>query len=92
MDKIVQWFTVGRAIALALMMAVGGVGTGIGFLLGEGSARASFAALYQDHERRLVLVEVHAREATTQNTRILEVLGEVKGELRAVRETLRRNP
>jgi len=92
MDKIVQWFTVGRAIALALMMLAGGVGTGVGFLLGEGSARASFTALYQDHEKRLLLVEAHARDAVSQNTRILEVLGEVKGELRAVRETLRRGP
>lgn len=92
MERLLKWFTVGRAIAVALAVLAGGVGTGVGFLLGEGSARASFAAQYMDHEKRLVLVEAHARDAVGQNTRILEVLGEVKGELRAVRETLRRAP
>ena len=89
MDKVIQWFTVGRAIALALMMLAGGVGAGVGFLLGEGSARASFTALYQDHEKRLALVEAHARDAVSQNTRILEGLAELKGELRALRREVR---
>lgn len=89
MDRIVQWFTVGRAIALAIATLAGAVGTGVGFLLGEGSARASFAALYQDHERRLVLVEGHARDSITQNTLILTGLAELKGEVRALRREVR---
>lgn len=89
MDRIVQWFTVGRAIAVALTLIAGGIGTGIGFFLGEGAARATFSALWQDHEKRLVSVEEHVKRATDQNTRILEGLAELKGEVKALRREVR---
>lgn len=82
MERVLKWFTVGRAIALALIALAGGVGAGVGFLLGEGEARATFSALHQDHERRIVAIEVHG-------PRILEGLAELKGELRALRREVR---
>jgi hypothetical protein len=89
MDKLVQWLTAARALWFAILIAVGSVGTGVGFLLGEGSARASFAAQYADHERRLVLVELHVREDAITSSRILEGLAELKGEVRALRKEVR---
>lgn len=87
--KLARWFTAARALVVVLMFAAGAVGTGVGFLLGEGAARARFSSQFLDHEKRLVSVELHVREAAAQNTRVLEMLGEVKGELRALRREAR---
>jgi hypothetical protein len=89
MDRIIQWLTTARVLWFALVIAAGSVGTGVGFLLGEGSARALFAAQYADHERRLSVVEMQAREAVTTSSRILEGLAELKGEVRALRKEVR---
>ena len=89
MEKLIRWFTTARALVVALMFIAGAIGTGVGFLLGEGAARASFAAQYVDLDKRVVAVELYVREATAQNTRVLEALGELKGELRALRREVR---
>lgn len=82
MDKIVQWFTVGRAIALALTVLAGGVGAGIGFVFGEGAARASLAITLDGLDKRLKVIEV---DVTGSLSAVKEGLAEVRGELRALR-------
>ena len=49
--------TVGRLVWILVVIGSGGFGTGVGFLIGEGSARASFAAQYEQHERRISMAE-----------------------------------
>jgi hypothetical protein len=100
MDRLIQWLTAARAMWFAALITVGAIGTGIGFLLGEGAARASFAALIGDHEKRLTAAEKRlseseardrdlARETAATNTKILEGLAELKGEVKALRREVR---
>lgn len=46
--------TIGRLVWVLLVIGSGGVG----FLLGEGSARATFAAQYDQHDKRIAATEV----------------------------------
>lgn len=83
MDKIVQWFTVGRAVAMAIAILTGGIGTGIGFLLGEGEARASLTARLDSIDKRLTVIEGDVVKSVAS---LKEVVAELKGELRAMRK------
>ena len=49
--------TFGRLVWVLVVLGSGGIGTGIGFLIGEGSARATFAAQYETHDKRLASAE-----------------------------------
>ena len=89
MDKIVQWFTAGRAIAAALTVLAGGVGTGVGFLLGEGAARASFVAQFDTLKAEVVTLKKFTESQSEQNLQILTSLAEIKGEVRALRREVR---
>jgi hypothetical protein len=89
MDRLVSWLTAARALWVASLITIGAIGTGIGFLLGEGAARASFAAQFQDHEKRLVTVEAHVRASNESTSLILQGLAELKGEVRALRREVR---
>lgn len=83
MDKIVQWFTVGRAIAAAIAILTGGIGTGIGFLLGEGEARGAMTAKLDSIDKRLTVIEVDVVKSVGA---LKEMVAELKGELRAMRK------
>ncbi len=46
-----------RIMWIGAVILSGGIGTGVGLLIGEGRARAEFAARYNGHEERLVAAE-----------------------------------
>lgn len=85
MMEISQIVTRARAIWFAVVLFCTGVGTGIGFLVGEGAARASFEGKWDDHQKRIVSVEAYVAASAVQNTQVIGMLGELKGEVRAVR-------
>jgi hypothetical protein len=89
MDRLIQWLTAARAMWFAALITVGAIGTGIGFLLGEGSARATFAGQFQDHEKRITAVEAQVRASHESTSLILQGLAELKGEVRALRREVR---
>lgn len=89
MDRLIQWLTAARAMWFAALIAVGAVGTGVGFLLGEGAARAMFQAQFNDHEKRLIVVEASARSHGESTSLILQGLAELKGEVKALRREVR---
>lgn len=83
MDRLIKWFTVGRAIAAAIAILTGGIGTGIGFLLGEGEARATMTAKLDSIDKRLTVIEGDVVKSVAS---LKEVVAELKGELRAMRK------
>lgn len=63
--------TIGRLVWVLLVIGSGGFGTGVGFLLGEGSARATFAAQYEQHDKRIAAAEgVLAAERVERAARV----------------------
>ena len=89
MDRLIQWLTAARALWFAAIIAVGAIGTGVGFLLGEGAARAMFTAQFNDHEKRLTAIESSVRDHSEVSSLILQGLAELKGEVKALRREVR---
>lgn len=81
--------TVSRVVWFVVALAFGGVGSFIGFLLGEGGARVAFDAKYQDHERRIASLEVKAEKAAEAANQILGKLSALEGKLDGIGEMLR---
>jgi len=78
-----------RLIWTVVTLFIAAICTGVGFLIAEGSARASFDGKWQDHEKRIAVIEAFAVSANTQNIKIIGELGEIKGELKGVSKMLR---
>jgi len=89
MDRLIKWLTAARAMWFAALIAIGAIGTGVGFLLGEGAARAIFTTQLEDHEKRLVTLEQNAKHHLEVSSLILQGLAELKGEVRALRREVR---
>lgn len=60
--------TVGRLVWILVSLGSLGFGTGVGFLLGEGSARAAFAAQYEMHEKRIASAELQMSTEKSERT------------------------
>lgn len=85
-NRLVTW---GRMAWLVVALGSGGIGTGVGFLLGEGAARATFEATIKAHETRIESLEVKVDVATEKTGKILEKLNSVEGSLDTIKALLR---
>ena len=85
-NRLVTW---GRMAWLVVALGSGGVGAGVGFLLGEGAARAQFAATIEAHEARINVLETKVDNATEKANKILEKLNSVEGSLDTIKALLR---
>jgi len=79
--KLNRIVTFGRLVWVIVVLGSGGVGTGIGFLIGEGSARATFTAQYETHEKRIA-----ATEAAVASERIERAAREERDRLERARD------
>jgi hypothetical protein len=77
-NKILTW---GKLAWLAVAFGSGGIGTGVGFLLGEGAARATFEAKWAEHDRRIQALELSNAESVKIQQAILGKLEKVEGSL-----------
>lgn len=82
--------TVGRVVWVLIALMLGGGGTGIGFLIGEGTARANFESRYTDHEKRLGALEAHAAEDRAARVQLVADIARIAGQLDAIKTLLRR--
>jgi hypothetical protein len=88
-ERVGKYFTMTRIAWVVVTLAVGGVGSFVGFLLGEGGARVAFDSRYQDHERRIGALEVRAEKAAETASQILGKLSALEGKLDGIGEMLR---
>jgi hypothetical protein len=65
---------VSRVAWFFVALAFGGIGSFIGFLMGEGGARVAFDTKYQDHEKRIASLEIKAEKAAGKLDGIGEML------------------
>jgi len=84
-ERVGKWLTIGKVAALAIALVTGAVGTGVGFLLGEGAARATFDGRIVDHDKRIGVLEVRVDKVSEASTAILGKLGNVEGTLETIR-------
>lgn len=88
-ERVGRVVTLGRLVWLGVALACGGVGSLVGFLLGEGGARVAFDARYQDHEKRITLLESKVEKAAETAGEILGKLKGLEGKLDGIGEMLR---
>lgn len=84
-ERVGKWLTLGKVAALAIALVTGAIGTGVGFLLGEGAARATFDGRLGDHDKRIGVLEIRADRAAETSAQILGKLGNVEGTLETIR-------
>lgn len=82
--------TTGRLVWLLVAIGLGGIGTSVGFLIGEGAARAGFGARFTEHDRRLTAIEMEQAEARAMRAQILDKLNHVEGSLDTIKAILLR--
>jgi hypothetical protein len=87
-NRLVTW---GRLAWIAIALGSGGVGTGVGFLLGEGAARATFEAKWAEHDRRLKELEASNADTIKFQQVILGKLEKVEGSLDVIKLQLMRS-
>jgi hypothetical protein len=88
-DRIGKVVTVSRVVWFVVALSFGGIGSFIGFLMGEGGARVAFDAKYADHEKRITSLEVKAEKAAETAAQILGKLNGLEGKLDGIGEMLR---
>jgi len=88
-DRIGKVVTVSRVVWFVVALSFGGIGSFIGFLMGEGGARVAFDAKYADHEKRITGLEVKAEKAAETAAQILGKLNGLEGKLDGIGEMLR---
>ncbi len=81
-NKILTW---GKLAWLAVAFGSGGIGTGVGFLLGEGAARATFEAKWAEHDRRIQALEISNTESVKVQQAILGKLEKLEGSLDVIK-------
>jgi hypothetical protein len=84
-ERVGKWLTIGKVAALAIALVTGAVGTGVGWLLGEGAARATYDGRIVDHDKRIGVLEIRADRAAETSAQILGKLGNVEGTLETIR-------
>jgi len=84
-ERVGKWLTIGKVAALAIALVTGAVGTGVGWLLGEGAARATYDGRIGDHDKRIGVLEIRADRAAETSAQILGKLGNVEGTLETIR-------
>lgn len=87
-NRLVTW---GRLAWVAIALGSGGVGTGVGFLLGEGAARATFEAKWAEHDKRLQSLEASNADTIKFQQVILGKLEKVEGSLDVIKLQLMRS-
>lgn len=87
-ERVGKWLTIGKVAALAIALVTGAIGTGVGFLLGEGAARATFDGRLGDHDKRIGVLETRADRAAEASSAILGKLGNVEGSLEAIKSMM----
>ena len=87
-NRLVTW---GRLAWVAIALGSGGVGTGVGFLLGEGAARATFEAKWAEHDKRLQSLEASNADTIKFQQAILGKLEKVEGSLDVIKLQLMRS-
>lgn len=85
LERVGKWLTIGKVAALAIALVTGAVGTGVGWLLGEGAARATYDGRIGDHDKRIGVLEIRADRAAETSAQILGKLGNVEGTLETIR-------
>lgn len=88
-ERVGKVVTMSRVVWFVVALAFGGIGSFIGFLMGEGGARVAFDAKYQDHERRIGALEVRVEKAAETANQILGKLSALEGKLDGIGEMLR---
>lgn len=88
-ERVNKVITFGRVIWILVALACGGVGSFIGFLMGEGGARVAFDTRYQDHEKRIGNLELKVEKAAETAGEILGKLKGLEGKLDGIGEMLR---
>lgn len=88
-DRVVKLVTWGKLAWLAIAFGFGGVGTGVGFLLGEGAARATFEAKWAEHDKRIQALEVANTESIKVQQAILNKLEKVEGSLDVIKQLMK---
>jgi hypothetical protein len=88
-ERVGKVVTVSRVVWFVVALAFGGIGSFIGFLMGEGGARVAFDAKYQDHEKRITSLEIKAEKAAETANQILGKLNGLEGKLDGIGEMLR---
>ena len=88
-ERVGKVITVSRVAWFFVALAFGGIGSFIGFLMGEGGARVAFDGKYQDHEKRNASLEVKAEKAAETANQILGKLNGLEGKLDGIGEMLR---
>jgi hypothetical protein len=81
-NRILTW---GKLAWLAVAFGSGGIGTGVGFLLGEGAARATFEAKWSEHDRRIQALEISNTESAKVQQAILGKLEKLEGSLDVIK-------
>lgn len=89
LERVGKVITVSRVAWFFVALAFGGIGSFIGFLMGEGGARVAFDGKYQDHEKRISSLEVKAEKAAETAAQILGKLNGLEGKLDGIGEMLR---
>lgn len=84
-ERVGKWLTLGKIAALAIALVTGAIGTGVGWLLGEGAARATYDGRIVDHDKRIGVLELRADKAAEVSAQILGKLGNVEGTLETIR-------
>lgn len=87
-NRLVTW---GRLAWVAIVLGSGGVGTGVGFLLGEGAARATFEAKWAEHDKRIQSLETSTADTIKFQQAILGKLEKVEGSLDVIKLQLMRS-
>lgn len=88
-ERVNRLFTLGRLAWLAVVLGSGGIGTGVGFLLGEGAARATFEAKWAEHDRRIQSLEASNANTIKFQQEILGKLEKLEGSLDVMLQIMR---
>ena len=84
-ERVGKWLTIGKVATIAFALVTGAIGTGVGFLLGEGAARATFDGRFIDHDKRIGVLETRVDKVSEASSAILGKLGNVEGTLETIR-------
>jgi len=88
-ERVSKFITWGKLAWLAIAFGSGGIGTGVGFLIGEGAARATFEAKWTEHDKRIQALEISNVEFSKTQQTILQKLSNVEGSLDMIKDQLR---
>lgn len=88
-ERVGKLLTWGKLAWLAVAFGSGGIGTGVGFLIGEGAARATFEAKWTEHDKRIQALELSNVEFSKTQQTILQKLSNVEGSLDMIKDQLR---